>query len=153
MVRPSPLRILIMTATLTAVAAPAGAQQHVYPNRGQSESKQHKDEAACSSWARSQSGYDPANPPVAAKAEPAPVTGSNSRLKGAAVGGVLGAIGGNAGAGAAAGAVAGGVSRRIRNRNEADAQNAAAEQQVASLRDSYYRARGACLSGRGYSVK
>jgi hypothetical protein len=66
---------------------------------------------------------------------------------------VFGAIGGNAGAGAAVGAVAGGVTRRIRNANAANAQNAASEQHIASMRSDYYRARAACLHARGYSVK
>lgn len=134
-------------------AAPAAAQQHVYPERGQSASKQQKDEAACSSWARSQSGYDPAHPPVVAQAQPAPVTGSGARARGAAGGALVGAIGGNAGAGAAAGAVAGGMTRRVRSANAANSANAAAAQHAADLQASYYRAQAACLSGRGYSVR
>lgn len=144
-------RLLVIAAVLPAWTA--AAQQHVYPARGQSPAKQQKDEAHCSSWARKQSGYDPANPPIPVQAEAAPVTGSGSRARGAAVGAIGGAIGGNAGAGAAVGAAAGGISRRIRNRNAANAQNEATAQHVADLKASYYRARGACLSGRGYSVK
>jgi hypothetical protein len=135
-----------------AVSSIAEAQQHVYPERGQSHARQHKDEVHCSNWARSQSGYDPANPPVPAQAQAAPVTGSGARARGAAGGAVLGAIGGNAAMGAAAGAVAGGVTRRIRNQNAANAQNQANAQQVANMRASYFRARSACLRGRGYSV-
>jgi len=131
----------------------AEASQYVYPERGQSASRQHKDEVHCSNWARSQSGYDPAHPPTYAKAEPAPVTGSNARLRGAAGGAIGGAILGNAAAGAAVGAVAGGVVRRVRNNNAANAQNEANAQQIANMRSSYYRARSACLTGRGYSVK
>ncbi|MBV9995496.1 MAG: hypothetical protein JO127_09800 [Caulobacteraceae bacterium] len=145
------LGVLALATTLAATAA--GAQQHVYPLRGQSHAKQHKDEVHCSQWARSQSGYDPAHPPVVAQAQPAPVTGSGSRARGAAAGALFGAIGGNAGAGAAVGAVAGGVTRRVRNANAAHAQNAANAQHVADLEASYYRARRACLSGRGYSVE
>lgn len=145
---------LFLLAAIGAVTAQAAAaQQYVYPMRGQGPERQQKDEIACSDWARSQSGYDPAHPPVAAQAQPAPVTGSGSRARGAAGGAVLGAIGGNAGAGAAAGAVAGGVSRRIRNANAAQAQNDAAAQQIAGMEASYSRARAACLSGRGYSVR
>jgi hypothetical protein len=136
-----------------AVGPIAEAHQYVYPMRGQGPQRQHKDEVACAHWARSQSGYDPANPPVVAQAQPAPVTGSGARMRGAAGGAIVGAIGGNAGVGAAAGAVAGGLVRRVRNRNAADAQNQANAQQVADMRASYYRARGACLTGRGYSVK
>ena len=145
------LGLLVLAAALAAQAA--SAQQYVYPQKGQSAAKQHKDETACSSWARSQSGYDPAHPPVPVQAEAAPVTGSGARARGAAGGAIVGAIGGNAGAGAAAGAVAGGLRRRVRNANAAEAQNQAAAQHVADLQASYYRARAACLSGRGYSVK
>lgn len=145
--------LLCVAAATVALSDAAVANQYVYPERGQSAAKQHKDEAHCSKWARSQSGYDPANPPLAARAEAAPVTGSGSRARGAAVGAIGGAIGGNAGAGAAIGAVAGGVSRRIRNANAANAQNAAAEQHLAELEANYHRARAACLSARGYSVK
>jgi hypothetical protein len=134
-------------------ASPAIAQPAVYPAQGQSEQRQQKDKAACSDWARQQSGYDPANPPQATAAQPAPVTGSGSRAKGALLGAGIGAIAGNAGAGAATGAVVGGVSRRVRNRNAADAQNQAVSQHVSSLRASYDRAWSACLSGRGYSVR
>ena len=137
---------------VVVLAGSAEAQQYVYPERGQSAAKQQKDEAACSKWARTQSGYDPANPPVVAAASPEPVTGSGSRAKGAAVGAIGGAIGGNAGAGALAGAAVGGIARRVRNRNAADAQNAAAAQHVADLKASYYRARKTCLGGRGYNV-
>jgi hypothetical protein len=145
------LRCLAAAAVLAATAA--DAQQYVYPMRGQSPDRQSNDIAACSKWARSQSGYDPAHPPPMAQAEPAPVTGSGARARGAAGGAIVGAIGGNAGGGAAAGALAGGMTRRMRNRNAANSQNEAAQQQAAQLQDSYYRARGACLTGRGYSVK
>jgi hypothetical protein len=144
---------LAAAAALLLPGATAAARQHVYPEHGQSASKQHKDEVHCSNWARSKSGYDPAHPPSTAHVEAAPVTGSGARVRGAAGGAVIGAIGGNAGAGAAAGAVAGGLTRRVRNNNAADNANAAQSQHVADMRSSYYRAREACLSGRGYSVR
>ncbi|MBV8681605.1 MAG: hypothetical protein JO111_01940 [Caulobacteraceae bacterium] len=146
-------RIVAALAVAVASASVADAQQYVYPEHGQSHAKQHKDEVHCSNWAKSQSGYDPANPPVVAKAEPAPVTGSNARVRGAAGGAIGGAIMGNAAAGAAVGAVAGGLVRRVRNNNAAEAQNQANAQRVANMKSSYYRARSACLTGRGYSVK
>lgn len=139
---------------LLIAASDAAAVQHAYPAKGQSASKQAKDEAECSRWATGKTHYDPAHPPAVAKAEPAKVTGSGSRVKGAAVGAVIGGVsGGSAGEGAVAGAVAGGVSRRIRNRRAAKAQNEAASQQAQASRASYDQARSACLTGRGYSVK
>ena len=145
-------RLLYVTVCVAVLAGSAAAQQYVYPTRGQSAAKQQKDEAACSQWARTQSGYDPAHPPVVTPATPEPVTGSGSRAKGAAVGAVAGAIGGNAGAGALGGAAVGGLARRARNRQAADAQNAAAAQHVAGLQGAYSRARATCLGGRGYNV-
>jgi hypothetical protein len=140
-------------ALCVMLAAPVGASQYVYPAKGQSASQQHKDEAACRRWAINQSGYDPAHPPTVVAAQAAPVTGSGARMRGAAGGALIGAVAGNAGAGAAAGALAGGVTRRVRNQRAADEQNAASQQHIADMRAGYYRARGACLSGRGYTVK
>ena len=117
------------------------AQQYVYPAKGQTAQQQKTDEAACSDWAVKSSGYDPAHPPVVAKAQPAPVTGS-------------GASGGNdLGNAAAKGAVVGGVVRRNRNRAAAAQQNQAAASQQQAAQASYAKARQACLEGRGYSVK
>ena len=143
----------LVAAAAVALAQAALAQPAVYPAQGQSPAKQQQDEVACADWARSQTGYDPAHPPVPVQAQPAPVTGSGARVRGAAGGAMIGAIGGNAGAGAAAGAVAGGMTRRVRGARAADAQNQASAQQVANLQASYERARAACLSGRGYSVR
>jgi hypothetical protein len=140
-------------ALCVLLAAPVGASQYVYPQKGQSASQQKKDEAHCRHWAINQSGYDPSNPPTAATVEAAPVTGSGARVRGAAGGAIVGAIAGNAGVGAGLGAVAGGMTRRVRSNRAADEQNAANQQRVADMRADYYKARGACLSGRGYSVK
>jgi hypothetical protein len=145
---------LMAIVCLSGAAASASAAQYVYPAQGQSQSKQAKDEHACSKWATGQSGFDPAHPPLVAQNAPAPVTGSGARLRGAGAGAAVGAIsGGNAGTGALAGAAVGGVGRRVRNARSATAQNQANAQQVADRQAAYDRARGACLSGRGYSVK
>jgi hypothetical protein len=109
------------------------------------------DEAECNSVAIQQSGYDPANPPAAATAQAAPVTGSGTRAKGAAAGAAVGAIGGNdVGNAAAKGAVVGGVAQRNRNRQAASQANASASQQQQSGAAAYQSARGACLQGKGY---
>jgi hypothetical protein len=109
------------------------------------------DEAECNSIAIQQSGYDPANPPAAATAQAAPVTGSGSRAKGAAAGAAVGAIGGNdVGNAAAKGAVVGGVAQRNRNRGAAAQANASASQQQQSGAAAYQSARAACLQAKGY---
>ncbi len=138
-----------------AAALAASAQQYAYPAKGQSPDQQKKDEAACNSWAIDQSKYDPANPPPPpAAATPAPVTGSGTRARGAAAGAIIGgATGGDAGDSAVAGAVAGGVVQRNRNRQAAAQQNQAAAQNSQAGQAAYTKARGACLEGKGYTVK
>jgi hypothetical protein len=151
--RLSPLLCGIATSLVLFSAATA-AQQHAYPGKGQSAAQQQQDEAECGDWAIKSSGYDPAHPPAVAVAQPAPVTGSGARMRGATAGAAVGAIGGNdVGNAAVKGAVVGGVVRRNKNRAAASQANeaAAAQQQASSA--SYFNARQACLEGRGYSVK
>lgn len=144
---------MTIVAAALCVATPAGASQYVYPAKGQGPKTQASDESACTSWATSKTGYDPSVPHTAPVASAAPVTGSGARLKGAALGAGMGAIAGNAGAGAAGGALAGGMARRHANREQAEAQNNASAQQLTAKRDEFDRARAACLTGKGYTVK
>ena len=147
-------RTCLAAFVAAAFALPAAAQ-YVYPAKGQSASQQKKDESECYTWAVQQSGVDPAKQAApAAPTQPAPVTGSGTRAKGAAAGAVIaGATGGDAGRGAAAGAVTGGVVQRNRNRQAAAQQDQAAAQQQQAAQGSFQKARGACLEGRGYTVK
>jgi hypothetical protein len=159
------LRCALIFGLIGALTSPAQAQNFVYPSRGQSSAQQKNDEASCYSWAVQQTGFDPANPPPS-QAPPAkettatgvtPGAGVKGAVVGAAGGAGIGAIGGNAGTGAAAGAVGGAIIARSRSRRQnaaqaqagQQAQQAAQQQQVAG----FGRARGACLEGRGYTVK
>lgn len=156
----------IALASLSAVlsAASLAAGQVVYPAKGQSAEQQKSDEAACYTWAVEQSGYDPAAPPPLpeATAKPAQPTGpTGARARGALAGAVVGEIAdGDVGEAALAGAIIGG-SRERRQYRQADQQaQAQAEQQQADAlnarkqgEEAYFRARAACLEGRGYSVK
>jgi len=161
------------TTASQTLAGSEGLQ--VFPAKGQDAGQQAMDEAACYKWSKEQSGYDPANPPpvaTAAKVEAPPrqATGARARgaVRGAAAGAVVGEIADNdadqgARAGAAAGVVAGGVRNRQAHRaNEAqaDAANqqaqAAADQanaQRAQLQAAFKKGLGACLEGKGYTVK
>jgi hypothetical protein len=149
------LRILLLSV---ALIAEAGAQQYVYPAKGQSPQQQKSDESACYSWAVQQSGFDPAKPPPqqAAAAPPTTATGTTpgAGMRGAARGAIVGsALGGDAGTGAAVGAAAArGQSRR---QNAAVAQQGQQQQQAATQQQqsAFAKARAACLEGRGYSVK
>ena len=149
------MKSLTLMMACVAIALPAAAQQYVYPAKGQSAEQQKKDEAACQSWAAQQSGFDPSKPQAAQPpAQPAPVTGSGSRARGAAAGAIIGgATGGDAGDAAVVGAAVAGSAQRRQNRRAADAQNQAAAQQVQGGQEAFMKARGACLEGRGYTVK
>lgn len=144
-----------MLALAVIAALPAAAQQYVYPAKGQSPEQQKKDEASCHTWAVQQSGFDPAKPPpAAAPAQPAPVTGSGARARGAAAGAVVGGVTGNdAGDAAKVGAVVGASAQRSANRRAAAQQQQAAGQEQQAGQASFQKARGACLEGRGYTVK
>ena len=150
-----------LAATLVVasfVVAQAQAKPIIYPSKGQSPQQQQKDEGECYAWAKSNTGIDPAA--VAAAPAPAPQTGpavgGGERAQGAVRGAVVGGIidgGSGAGKGAAIGVLAGGV----RARNNQKSQNAQAQQQAQGQKqgaiDTFYRAQGACLEGRGYTIK
>jgi hypothetical protein len=142
------------TAVATDLAA--AADVFVFPKNGQTKEQQEQDEFGCYKWAKEQTGFDP-NKPVAQAAAPAPKGGAASgAAKGAAVGAIGGAIGGDAGKGAAigagVGAAAGAHKRRKGEKQQEAAQQEAAKQQEANV-ETYQRAFGACMEGKGYTVK
>lgn len=145
------MRISIRIAT-TLVAfvlcASAWAQKpSAYPAKGQGAEQKSKDDSQCLAWAKQDTGIDPA---VVANAQPVPTGPQGERVAGAARGAIVGEIvADDAGAGAAVGALAGG--RRAR-RNQA-AREGQAEASKAQAMDTYYRAYGACMQGRGYTVE
>ena len=136
---------LVVGAALLTIAFAAPAQKPAaYPAKGQAPSQQTKDEGECLAWAKTNTGIDPAAPPPAAAPQK-----SGQRVKGAAVGAAVGAIGDNdVGEAAAKGAVVGGVAKR--NQRRGTQQQAAAQQQQDL--GAYYKAYGACMGGRGYTV-
>jgi len=163
---------------ILAVPAAAGAQPYIYPNQGQTSQQQQFDKGQCYSWAVQQTGFDPTNPQVASGPPPAMPQQQPQGLfggglggglfrgaaGGAAMGAVGGAIGGDAGKGAAIGAAVGelfGMMRRARAMEEEQQQQQqqqqmyAAQQQGAMSqgRSNYERAFGACMAGRGYTVR
>jgi hypothetical protein len=143
---------------VAAMFAGAAVAQYVYPAKNQTPQQQKKDEGECHTWAVGQTHYDPANPPKQAAPPPAPTTATGTTpgagVRGAARGAVVAEVaGGDARDGAAVGAVAArGQSRRQNAAQAQQQQQAAAQQQNAGLAE-YQKARGACLEGRGYSVK
>lgn len=138
------------------LCAPAWAQKpSTYPAKGQTAAQQSTDDGQCLAWAKQSTGIDPA----AVAATPPPPTGpQGERLRGAARGAAAGAVIGEvahgdsshgAAVGATAGVVAGGA--RARHNKAAQAQQAQAAQ--AQTLGTYYNAYGACMQGRGYTVK
>lgn len=143
------------------------AQELVFfPAKGQSPEQTEKDKTDCYTWAKQQTGFDPMQPPQTTQAPPPQNQGpSGERVKGAARGTVIGGVAGKianddagkgAAAGAAAGVVAGGMKTRQGRRQQAQQQQQASQQQQAAYdeaRSTYNRAFGACMEGKGYTVK
>jgi len=149
---------LCLLAFAVALIAEAGAQQFVYPAKGQSPGQQKSDEAACYSWAVQQSGFDPAKPPPQQAAPKPPTTATGTTpgagVRGAARGAVVGeVVGDDARTGAAAGAVA--ARSQSRRQTAVTTQQGQQQQQAATQQQqsAFAKARAACLEGRGYSVK
>jgi hypothetical protein len=150
-------RVSIVVAVSLFTLAAARADVYVYPAKGQTKDQQGRDEFECYKWAAEQTGFDPSRPAQAGAPAPPPSGGAvRGAARGAAVGAIGGAIGGNAGKGAAIGAGVGGAAGAMKRRG-AERQAAAAQQQAnqqyAASRDGYDRAYGACMSGRGYTVR
>jgi len=162
--------ILGLTACVTppprtiAVAAPPPQKVFVYPKNGQSPEQTDRDRYECHVWAVQQTGVDPsradANPYERVIVQPANPPGSGTAA-GAIGGAILGAILAgprDAGAGMILGGATGAI---VGSTADASAQQQAQmtqrqiNQSAAAGRaraESYTRALGACLQGRGYSV-
>jgi hypothetical protein len=156
------------TVRVASPPPPPPAPVYVYPAQGQSAEQTDRDKYECHLWAVQQTGVDPSRPGASSYervvVQPAPVPGSGT-VAGAIGGAILGSIiAGPRAAGAgfliggATGAVVGSAAEANATANaEAQAQqtqdqiNANAAQARARA-DSYRRAIGACLQGRGYTV-
>ncbi|HET6565209.1 MAG TPA: YMGG-like glycine zipper-containing protein [Xanthomonadales bacterium] len=127
----------------------------IYPAGGQSPEQQQKDQGECQAWATQNTGIDPA----ALAAAPPPESsssGGGERVRGAARGAVggaaIGAIAGDTGEGAAIGAVVGTMAGGRRARHNQAAQEQAGQAQKQQQIDTWYRAVGACMTARNYTV-
>src|SRR3984893_3430801 len=147
-----------------AVPAPPPQKVFVYPANGQSAEQTDRDRYECHVWAVQQTGVDPsradANAYERVVVQPANPPGSGTAV-GLIGGAILGSIIGgarNAGAGAIIGGATGAVIGFASDAN-AQAQAHMTQQQInqaaaagRARADSYRRAIGACLQGRGYTV-
>jgi hypothetical protein len=148
-----------LSVALVAISSTVGAQKPItYPAKGQSATQQTKDDGECYSWAKQSTGVDPAN--VAANPPPAQATssyGGGQRLRGAARGAaggaVIGAIAGDAGKGAGIGAVVGTMAGGRQARQDQAASQQQAQAQQNQVMNTYFRAYGACMEGRGYTIR
>ncbi len=160
--------IVFATAFMLFVTLGSGSvlaqEPIIYPAKGQSQDQMEKDKFECYSWAKQQSGFDPMAMPQATAPPPqqdAQKGGvGRGAVRGGTVGVVAGAIAGDAKKGAAIGAASGGLIGGMRRRDQKRSQQTAQqqwEQEQANAymqgRNSYNRAYGACLEGRGYTVK
>ena len=157
------------TVRVASPPPPPPAPVYVYPAQGQSPEQTDRDKYECHVWAVQQTGVDPSRPGASSYervvVQPAPVPGSGT-VAGAIGGAILGSIiAGPRAAGAglilggATGAVVGSAAEANATAN-AEAQNQQAQAQVSAdaaqaraRADSYRRAVGACLQGRGYTVR
>lgn len=148
---------------------PPAPQVFFYPNRGQDKGQQERDQYECYVWASAQTGFDPSLPNLAPHhrvqivTQPEP---GHDTVLGAAAGAIIGAAIGapaNTAKGAAVGAVAGAVigaasdssreeqTYRIQQQYDKDIASQYANNEKKSR--NYRRALGACLEGRGYTVR
>jgi len=150
------MRISIGVAGLCLAFTAMAQKPLVYPAKGQSAQQQGRDDGDCHVWAKQNTGIDPATLAPLAQAT-GPATGGGERVQGAARGAVgglaIGAIAGDAGQGAAIGAVVGTMAGGRRARQNQEAQNQQAQNQNQQQINTFYRAYGACMEGRGYSIK
>jgi len=150
------------------LACPVGAQDPiVYPAEGQSEDQIEKDRYQCYSWAKDQTGFDPMKTPTTTSGPPskekevwgAGKTGVAGGATGAIIGGATkgkkGAVRGGL-IGAAGGALIGGARSSSQRNREAQKRKEWERKEANNYvraRNEYNRAFGACMEGRGYSVK
>lgn len=156
--------IVVFTTALLLGGAAVAQDLMVYPARNQSNDQMEKDKGECYSWAKGQTNFDPdATPPPSSSQAPQKSVGGGAvkgGARGAAVGTGIGAITGSVGKGAARGAIFGGTFGALRSKSQnkaaKEAQRQADQMQASQYQQeqsSYSRAYGACLEGRGYTVK
>jgi hypothetical protein len=144
-------------AVLSLVGTASAQQPIAYPENGQSAQQQSKDDGECYVWAKQNTGIDPAAVAQAPQPPQQAIVGSGQRTRGAvrgALGGAaIGAIAGDTSKGAGVGAVVGTMAggRQVRSDQAASQQQAQAQQQQKI--DTFYRAYGACMEGRSYTIK
>ena len=152
------MQTLITLIVTLALAPIAHAQElFVFPNEGQSQDQQDKDEAQCRRAAIEQTGFNPMATPTATTAAPETQGGVvGGAARGALLGTAVGAVTGNVGRGAAAGAAGGGLFGGMRRADSDRQQDQWGQQEAANFqnnRNNWNRAFTACMESRGYTVR
>ena len=158
-VKPTARAIAVAVAAAVIAGSAFAEEPIVFPSKGQGTEQMEQDKFSCYQWAKGQTGFDPMQA-SAAPTQAQPYKSKSSPLRGAAggaaAGAAIGAIAGDAGKGAAIGAASGGIIGGARKRRGAQEQEAYAQEQAATAgkqRSEYNRAWGACMEGKGYTVK
>lgn len=165
--------LALAASLMFAAAALAQAQGSViYPAKGQSAEQQQRDRFECYEWAKAQTGFDPTQAtPLPTGGQPTQ-TAQPSQGHSVAAGMVTGAVGGaavaeltkgDAGKGAAYGVLGSTVLGQVKQQKAAQAAQASQQQMAQQMaqqqagrnqqRANYDRHIGACMEGRGYTVK
>jgi hypothetical protein len=145
------IHIAIVVLAFGMAMAASAQKPSAYPAKGQSADKQSTDDAQCLAWARQDTGIDPAA--VAATPPPPPTGPQGERVAGAVRGAAAGALIGDSSKSARTGATVGVLAGGRQARKKQAAQGQQAQASKAQATDTYYRAYGACMQGRGYTVK
>ena len=155
-------RRIVLTFSIGLLCASLSVQAdlYVYPQKGQSAEQTDKDKHECYGWAKGKTGFDPMAAPKATTAAPKVEEKKGGALKGGAAAGVTAKVFGSSSKtskkAAAAGAVVGGAKQSSDNKKQQQAKKDWEQKEAsnyAANRNEYNRAYGACLEGRGYSVK
>ena len=151
------MRILITLIAFFALVPFAHAHGlFIFPNEGQSQDQQDKDEFQCIRIARDRTGFDPMATPTATRARPETQGGAvGGAVGGGLLGTAVGALAGDTRRGAAIGAASGGLLGGMRRNDSRRQQDEWAREQTAIYqvdRNNFNRAFTACMESRGYTV-
>ncbi len=149
----------ILFTLMVFFASTSVAQAHglfVFPNEGQSQDQQDKDEFQCIRTATDRTGFNPMAAPSTTRARPETQGGAaRGAVGGALLGTAVGAIAGDTRRGALVGAAGGGLLGGMRRNDSRRQQDQWADEQAAiqqADRAQWERAFSACMQARGYTV-
>jgi len=86
------LRISVGIAALALSITAMAQKPIIYPAKSQTPAQQQKDDGECYTWAKGNTGIDPAAAPASAPAPTAPPPPGGQRVAGAAKGAIVGGL-------------------------------------------------------------